>query len=103
MDIIGGELGEAGYTRVAFGLDDMHLAVVPAHHAGKKHSPSAWKHTNAMESWSFDGCEGVKTKAEVYARAYRAELLLNGKKAGGRKFKDDCPPSSFPCVIRAER
>lgn len=90
VDIIGGELGEAGYTRVAFGLDDMHLAVVPAHHAGKKHSPSAWKHTNAMESWSFDGCEGVKTKAEVYARAYRAELLLNGKKAGGRKFKDDC-------------
>ncbi len=90
VDINGGFLGEADYTRVAFELDKMHLAVIPAHHAGKKHSPSAWKHTNAMANWSYDGCDGVKTKAEVYVRAYRVELLLNGRKAGAKKLKKDC-------------
>ena len=90
VDINGGLLGEAAYTRVAFELDKLRLAVIPAHHAGKKHSPSAWKHTNSLENWSYDGCEGVRTKAEVYARAYRVELYLNGKKVGGKKLGDDC-------------
>ena len=90
VDINGGLLGEAAYTRVAFELDKLRLAVIPAHHAGKKHSPSAWKHTNSLESWSYDGCDGVRTKAEVYARAYRVELYLNGKKVGGKKLGDDC-------------
>lgn len=87
VDINGGMLGEAAYTRVAFGLDDVRVAVVPPVHAGKKHSPSAWKFTDARESWSYDGCEGVKTKAEVYARAARAEVYVNGKKAGAGRIK----------------
>lgn len=90
VDVTGGELGEAGYTRVAFELDKIRLAVVPVHHSGKKHSPSAWKHTNAMENWSYDGCEGMRTKAEIYARAYKVELLLNGRKVGSKKLKNDC-------------
>ncbi len=89
-DILGNALGEAAYTRVAFGLDKIRLAVVPVHHYGKKHSPSAWKYTNAIESWSYDGYEGKKTKVEVYADASRAELYLNGEKAGSKKFRKNC-------------
>ena len=90
IDLLGNELGEASYTRVAFGIDKIGLATVPAHYYGRKHSPSAWKHTDAIESWSYGGCEGNVTKAEVYARAYRAELYLNGVKVGNKKFKNDC-------------
>ena len=90
IDLLGNELGEASYTRVAFGIDKIGLAAVPAHYYGRKHSPSAWKHTDAIESWSYGGCEGNVTKAEVYARAYRAELYLNGVKVGNKKFKNDC-------------
>lgn len=90
IDLIGNELGEASYTRVAFESDKIGLAVVPVHHYGKKHSPSAWKHTDAIESWSYEGCEGHKTKAEVYARAFRVELYVNGVRVGSKKPKKDC-------------
>ncbi len=90
VDLCGGMLGEAAYTRVAFGLDEMRVAAVPPCHAGKKHSPSAWKFTDAIESWSFDGCEGIKTKVEVYVRAAKVAVFLNGRRAGVRKLGNDC-------------
>ena len=60
IDLTGSELAEADYTRVAFELEQGPiLAVRPLGHEGK-HSPSAWKMTNAMPSWSWTGCEGQK-------------------------------------------
>jgi len=90
VDLIGNELGEAKYTKVAFGIDKIHIAVVPADNAFKPHSPSAWKMTNAMDSWSWDNCDGQKTKVEVYARAYKIALYVNSKKVGEKKLKNDC-------------
>lgn len=69
IDLTGKQLAEALYTRVAFGLDTIRMAVVPADDYKKPHSPSAWKMSNAIESWAWNGCEGKKTKVEVYARA----------------------------------
>ena len=31
--------------------------------------------TNAIESWSWDGCEGKEAKVEVYARAHHVSHL----------------------------
>lgn len=88
LDLVGNELGEAAFTRVAFGLDDIRIASVPADRFGKAHSPSAWKYSDARESWSWNGCDGKETRVEVYSRAHKVALTLNGKKAGSAKVKD---------------
>ena len=91
IDLTGKPLGEALYTRVALEAGNgPHIAVCPVNHTGDRHSPSAWKMTNAMPSWSWTGCEGRKASVEVYARAARVELVLNGHTVGSKTLKNDC-------------
>ena len=90
IDLTGKPLGEALYTKVAFELEKgPFLAVRPLGHEGK-HSPSAWKMTNAMPSWSWRGCEGQKAHVEVYARAAAVELFLNGRSLGKKTLGNNC-------------
>lgn len=91
IDLTGKPLGEALYTRVALEADNgPYIAVCPVNHTGDRHSPSAWKMTNAMPSWSWTGCEGRKANVEIYARAARVELVLNGHTVGSKTLKNDC-------------
>ena len=91
IDLTGKPLAEAGYTKTAFELADKPvIAVRPVNHTGEKHSPSAWKMTNAVESWSWNGCDGNKAIVEVYARAARVDLYLNEKKVGSKALKNTC-------------
>ena len=91
IDLTGKPLGEALYTRVALEADNgPYIAVCPVNHTGDRHSPSAWKMTNAMPSWSWTGCEERKANVEVYARAARVELVLNGHTVGRKTLKNDC-------------
>ena len=91
IDLTGKPLGEALYTRVALEADNgPYIAVCPVNHTGDRHSPSAWKMTNAMPSWSWTGCEGKKANVELYARAARVELVLNGHTVGSKTLKNDC-------------
>ena len=90
IDLTGKPLGEAFYTRVALEREKgPYIAVRPICHEGK-HSPSAWKMTNAMRSWSFRGFEGRTAEVEVYARCATLELKLNGRAIGGKKDKKNC-------------
>ena len=82
IDLTGKPLGEAYYTRVALEREaGPYIAVRPICHEGS-HSPSAWKMTNAMRSWSFRGFEGKPAQVEVYARCASLELVLNGRSLG---------------------
>ena len=90
IDLTGKPLGEALYTKVAFEREKgPFIAVRPICHEGR-HSPSAWKMTNAMPSWSWRGCEKRAAHVEVYARAEAVELFVNGISKGKQSFKDDC-------------
>ncbi|MBQ6232674.1 MAG: DUF4982 domain-containing protein [Clostridia bacterium] len=90
IDLTGKPLGEALYTKVAFELESgPFIAVRPLCHEGK-HSPSAWKMTNAMPSWSWRGCEGKNAHVEVYARADSVELLVNGVSKGRKHLGKNC-------------
>lgn len=90
IDLTGKPLGEALYTKVAFELESgPFIAVRPLCHEGK-HSPSAWKMTNAMPSWSWRGFEGKKAHVEVYARADSVELLVNGVSKGRKHMGKNC-------------
>lgn len=91
IDLIGNPLGEALYTKVAFELTDKPLiAVVPVSHTGESHSPSAWKFSNAIPSWSWNGLDGKKAEVEVYSRAPIVELYVNGRRVGRKKFHKNC-------------
>ena len=80
IDLTGKPLGEALYTRVALEKEiGPYIAVRPVNHEGEKHSPSAWKMTNAMDSWSWRGCEGRRAFVEVYARAARVGDEMENK------------------------
>ncbi len=90
IDLTGKPLGEALYTRVALERENgPYIAVRPICHEGK-HSPSSWKMTNAMPSWSWRGFEKRPAIVEVYARAASVELKLNGKSVGKKAFRNDC-------------
>ena len=89
LDLIGNELGEALYTKVAFELTDKpQIAVVPVSHTNEKHSPSAWKMSNAIPSWSWDNLDGSLAKIEVYSRSKYVKLVLNGKNIATKKTKN---------------
>ncbi|MBQ9361119.1 MAG: DUF4982 domain-containing protein [Lachnospiraceae bacterium] len=90
LDLTGKPIGEAYYTRVALEQDiGPYLAVSPVYQRGR-HSPSAWKMSDAIRSWAWKNCEGLEARIEVYARAYRVELLLNGKVIGNKIINKDC-------------
>lgn len=48
-----------------------------------------WRITDAVESWSWEGCEGKKASVTVYSDAAKVELFVNGKSAGKKKTKKD--------------
>ncbi len=90
IDITGKPLAEAAYTKIAMEQEKgPFIAVRPVYQKGS-HSPSAWKMTDAMESWSYRGCEGIKAVVEVYTRASEAALYLNGRLIKRKKRKNDC-------------
>lgn len=92
IDLTGKALCEVAYTKVALEQSKgPFIGVCPVNHSGEKHSPSAWKMSNAIASWSWHGCEGKKANVEVYARAAEVELRINGRTAGRKKIKrNDC-------------
>ncbi|MDU2422810.1 MAG: glycoside hydrolase family 2 TIM barrel-domain containing protein [Bifidobacterium scardovii] len=91
IDLTGKPLGEARYTQVALeAAAGPFIAVCPVNHTGDRHSSSAWKMSHAVESWSWNGCDGRKANVEVYARAATVALLVNGREVGRRSPKRDC-------------
>ncbi|NEG90057.1 glycoside hydrolase family 2 TIM barrel-domain containing protein [Bifidobacterium aerophilum] len=98
LDLSGRPLGEAYYTRVALEAPDAdgrpdrgpYLAVCPVNHTGDRHSPSAWKMSNAIDSWAWNGCEGRRANVEVYARAASVALLVNGREVARKALRGDC-------------
>lgn len=99
IDLIGNPTAEAAYTRVAFGLEEKPLiAVVPVNHTKDRHTVSAWKMSNAVCSWSWNGCEGKSASVEVYSSAYAVTLYLNGKKIGKKKVRGCI--AKFRCTYR---
>jgi beta-galactosidase len=90
LNILGYALGEAAYTSVALEKElGPRIAVRPVYQTGS-HTPSAWKMTDAMESWSWPGCEGQTASVEVYARAASVELLLNGQSVRKKNLHNCC-------------
>ena len=90
IDICGKPRAEVGWNKIIWDLDKTPvIAVEPMTHANHMTGISMWRNTDAVTSWSWDGCEGYKNKVRVYAEGAKAELLVNGKSYGKKKIKED--------------
>lgn len=85
LDMNGRAWSEADYTKVVFGRERIAIGVVPLNLSGEQYDVSAWDLTCALASWSWEGCEGKRTKVEVYACAPTVELFLNGRSLGRKR------------------
>ena len=105
IDMTGKLTAEADYTRVAFELEPgPRLAVFPVYEK-EKPAMTGWQLTRALRSWSWPGCEGEPASVEVFARAAKVELLLNGRSLGTKKpkkgiarFKIEYQPGTLQAV-----
>lgn len=89
IDITGFRQPWSYYTEIVWGLRSApYLAVRPLDHAGEKPTKNNWRPTDAVHSWSWPGYEGVKTVVEIYTRAARVELLLNGEVVGQKTLTE---------------
>ncbi|MBQ6384468.1 MAG: DUF4982 domain-containing protein [Clostridia bacterium] len=88
MDILGTPNAELFLAQCAWGLlDAPKIGVQPINHPGVKPAKSVWRGTNAVPSWSWQGCEGQKAVIEVYSDAAAVALELNGKRTKKQKPK----------------
>lgn len=88
FDILGDPNGELFWASAVWGaLDAPAICVRPINHE-KMPAKAVWRGTNAIPSWSWQGCEGKPAHVEVYFDAARVELYLNGKKIKSAKVKN---------------
>ncbi|MDE6056279.1 MAG: DUF4982 domain-containing protein [Lachnospiraceae bacterium] len=84
IDLIGHGDGSALLAKAVWGKNNgqIGIAVTPANHPGIEVIKSAWRGTNAIPSWSWKGCEGNPVTVEVYTKAAKVVLSLNGNVIG---------------------
>jgi hypothetical protein len=86
IDLVGNPDVSLRLAQAAWGtLDGPAIGVRPLDRAGQPVAKVAWRTTDAVESWSWRGCEGRAAEIEVYAAEDEVELLLNGRSLGRKK------------------
>ena len=90
VDLLGKRRAEACFTMVAFELEQGPFIAVEPVYQTEKLAITGWQLTKALESWSWQGCDGMPANVEVYARGAEAELLVNGKSVGRKPLKNKC-------------
>ena len=106
FDILGNPGAPVAHAAAAWQVDEKPwVGVQPLNHGGRKPSKGVWRGTNAIDSWSWEGCEGQKTAIEVYSSAPSVEVRINGKSLGRRKpkyckavYKAKYIPGTLECV-----
>lgn len=87
-DILGNPTGELFWASAIWGrLEKPAICVQPINHDATP-AKAAWRGTNAIPSWAWQGCEGRMATVEVYTDAARVKLLLNGAPIGEKAVVD---------------
>lgn len=85
-----GDINLNGYRRpvsylreIAFGLrKEPFIAVERADRYGQKDNTNDWKYADALDSWTYPGCEDRLTMVHILSASEEVELFLNGKSLG---------------------
>lgn len=89
IDITGKPGPEVFYQQIIWGMrKEPYIAVQPMNHLHETPSKSAWRMTNAIDSWTWSGYEGQTATVEVYADCAKVRLELNGRLIATEPVKD---------------
>ena len=89
IDICGKPLASMYFMQVVWGIRTKpFIGISPLNHGDEIPHKGSWQFTNVIDSWTWDGYEGRKAHVEVYGPGEKAELLLNGRRIGIKKYKD---------------
>ncbi len=89
VNILGHPTAEADLAGAVWHvLERPAIHVRPLKYSGHRAFKSTWRGTDAIPSWSWQGCDGKRANIEVYFDAYEIELILNGKPVKRKKCKD---------------
>ncbi len=87
-DILGTPNGEAYLAAAVWhALKRPAICVQPPNHPGTTPYKGAWRGTNSISSWSWNGCEGNKVRVEVFYDCDHVSLYQEGVKKVTRKAK----------------
>ncbi len=87
FDLIGDPTGEALWTKAVW-KGATSLAVRPPMHAWEDMARGSWRGTNAMPSWSWQGCQGKLATVEVYTPGSQVELYVNDELVASNEVTD---------------
>lgn len=91
IDLLGHRDLYSHLAAIVWGMESKpYIAIQPPNHSGEKKHLSHYRFTDAFESWTWPGCEGKKTVAEVYSPGEMVELIQDKKSLGKKKLKDCC-------------
>lgn len=97
IDITGNITAEAYFQQIVWELRDKpYIGVTPLNHNGETPNKSAWRFTNAIDSWNWPGYEKQKASVEVYAKGKYVRLELNGRVLGCKPLKEFRTKFSVP-------
>ncbi len=88
IDLIGTPGAESFFQQVVWGLRvEPYLCVRPVKYARETPHKSRWRFTDAIDSWSWQGCEGERAVVEVFSGAHSAVLYRNGRRIGKKRIR----------------
>lgn len=64
------------------------ILLSPVDHYFETPFKSAWRFTNSIASYNFQGYENKPCEVEIYSSAYKVQLLINNKSIGIKKLKN---------------
>ena len=90
IDLTGYPEAQAYYSAILWGTyQKPYIGVRPVGHSGEEYTLGRWRLTDALNCWTWDGCEGRKAEIEVYSIGVSVELFQDGTSLG-RKQLENC-------------
>lgn len=95
IDLCGNKKPQSYYRDVVWRLRDITMAVRPPLQPGKQEVVNGWGWTRELLSWNWNGLEGQSMRVNVYSRAPKVRLYLNGTVVG----EADTNPENFTATF----
>ena len=103
FDLTGRPDASLRLAQAAWGvLDEPAITVRPLDRAGRPYVRSAWRTTDAVESWAWRGSDGKRAEVTVYSAADEIELVLYGRSVGRRRCGEEAGYQATVCISTIE-